>query len=198
MATETQRRTQGERSESTKRLLEKVARSAFGRAGYAGTSAERLAESAGVTSGALYHHYRDKRDLFRAVFHDLERRLADRVLKSARGGRDPWARLELGIAEYLKACAEPEFRRIVLVDGPSVLGWDEWRSADEQYHLRQLAAALANAMRAGQIERRPALPLARVLLGVLTEMGIAAGADRVASESAGFWLLRRMRRPNTR
>ena len=193
MKTKPQRRTQGQRSESTKRLLEKVARSSFGRTGFAGTSAERLAESAGVTSGAVYHHYRDKRDLFRSVFHELERSLADRVLKSARSGRNPWERLELGIAEYLKACAEPEFRQIVLVDGPSVLGWEEWRAADEQYHLRPLAAALTNAMRSGQLEKRPALPLARVLLGVLTETGLTAAADRPASQSATLWMLRRLK-----
>ena len=198
MKATSQRRTQRQRSETSTKALLNAARESFGRNGFAGTSAEGLAKTAGLTSGALYHHYRDKRDLFRAVFHELERTLAERVAKSAMKGRDPWDRLERGIAEYLRACAEPEFRQIVLLDGPSVLGLEEWRVADEQYHLRPLAATLTSAMRAGQIERRPALPLARVLLGLLTEAGLSAGDDRARVAGAGLWVLRRMRATGSR
>lgn len=193
-----QRRTQRERSESSTRALLEAARELFGRNGFADTSAEGLAKAAGLTSGALYHHFRDKRDLFRAVFHELESSLAKRVQASALKAREPWARLERGVAEYLRAAAEPEFRQIVLLDSPSVLGLEEWRAADEMYHLRPLAASLAAAMRAGQLERRPALPLARVLLGLLTEAGLSVADDRAGAESACFWMLRRMRATGSR
>lgn len=193
MSDRLQRRTQGDRSDATKAALLRVARSSFGRKGYAATSAEDVVREAGMTSGALYHHFAGKRDLFRSVFESLEKSLADRVRRAASRGRHPWAGLELGVAEYLEACSENEFRQIVLVDGPSVLGLNEWRDADARHHLRPLAASLAGAMRAGQLERRPALPMARVLLGLLTETGLAAQQDRAAAEEACFWILRRMR-----
>lgn len=170
-----------------------MARSAFGKDGYGATSAEEVAHEAGVTSGALYHHFADKRDLFRAVFHSMEQSLADRVREAASGPRDPWSRLETGVQEYLKACSEPEFRQVVLIDGPSVLGLDEWRNADSEYHLRPLAASLGAAMRAGHLPRRPLLPMGRMILGLLTECGMAARQDRVAAEETCFWMLRRLR-----
>jgi AcrR family transcriptional regulator len=188
------RRTQRERSDVTQAALVNAARDLFASGGYYATPAEEIVRKAGVTSGALYHHFGDKRGLFRAAFDAVERSLAERVRRAALGGKNPWARLERGVTEYLRACAEPEMRQIVLVDGPSVLGWEEWREADAAHHLRPLAATLAAAMHAGLMERRPALPLARVLLGSLTEAGLASTAERNATESATLWVLRRLKR----
>lgn len=189
------RRTQRQRSEATRSALVAAARSLFAEHGYHATPAERVVRLAAVTSGALYHHFDDKRDLFRAAFDAVERSLADRVRVAALGGADPWERLERGVGEYLRACTEPALRQIVLVDGPSVLGWDAWRAADAGHHLRPLASALASTMRAGLIERRPALPLARLLVGALTEAGLAAAVDRDETRDATLWLLRRLRTP---
>jgi AcrR family transcriptional regulator len=186
------RRTQHERSEATRAALVTAARAAFGARGYHATSAGVVVRQAGVTSGALYHHFGDKRGLFRAAFDAVERSLADRVRRAAAGGGDPWMRLERGVREYLRACAEPEIRQILLVDAPSVLGWEEWRALDASYHLRPLAAALAAAMHAKLADRQPVLPLARVLLGALTEAGLAAPGDRGDAEAATLWLLRRL------
>ena len=192
------RRTQRERSDVTQAALVGAARDLFASGGYHATPAEEIVRKAGVTSGALYHHFGDKRGLFRAAFDAVERSLAERVRQAALGGKNPWARLERGVSEYLQACAGREVRQIVLVDGPSVLGWEEWREADAAHHLRPLAATLAAAMRAGLMERRPALPLARVLLGSLTEAGLASTAERSANESAMFWVLRRLKRGSER
>jgi AcrR family transcriptional regulator len=170
-----------------------AARSLFAQHGYHATPAEQVVRRAAVTSGALYHHFADKRDLFRAAFDAVERSLAERVRAEALAGTDPWDRLERGVREYLHACAEPEVRQIVLVDGPSVLGWEAWRAADAEHHLRPLAAALTSAMRAELLARRPALPLARLLVGALTEAGLATAGEREATETATLWLLRRLR-----
>jgi AcrR family transcriptional regulator len=170
----------------------RAARAAFAARGYHATPAELVVREAGLTSGALYHQFLDKRGLFRAVFDSVERSLADRVRAAAAAAGDPWARLEAGVDEYLRACAEPEIRQIVLVDGPSVLGWESWRAADATFHLRPLAAALASAMRAGLVDRRPVLPLARVLLGALTEAGLSPPAERAEAEAATRWLLGRL------
>jgi AcrR family transcriptional regulator len=187
------RRSQRERSETTRTALTAAARELFAEHGYQSTPAGLVAQRAGVTSGALYHHFRDKRDLFRAALEAVERSLAERVSEAARRGHGPWERLERGVAEYLAACTEPQFRRIVLQDGPSVLGWEEWHAIDETYHLRPLAAALSASMRAGLLDSRRPEALARVLLGALTEAGLAAASDPAPREAL-LWLLRRLRR----
>jgi len=188
------RRTQDERSGVTRAALTASARALFAERGFHGAPAELVVRRAGVTSGALYHHFRDKRGLFRAAFEDVERALAEAVALAAGSGRDPWDRLERGVAEYLRACGEPEVRRIVLQDGPSVLGWEEWHALDAAHHLRPLAGALAAAMRVGLMDRRPPEPLARVLLGALTEAGLAAPAGGDGAREAALWLLGRLRR----
>ena len=188
------RRSQRERSDSTRAALTGAATTLFAERGFHGASAELVVRRAGVTSGALYHHFGDKRGLFRAAFEAVEQELAGRVAAAAGAGRDPWQRLELGVAEYLRACAEPEVRRIVLLDGPSVLGWEDWHAIDAAHHLRPLAAALAASMRAGLLERRPPVSLARVLLGALTEAGLAAADGPGGAREAALWLLARLRR----
>src|SRR4030088_672414 len=168
------RRTQRERSDVTRGALVAAAAALFAERGFHGTPAELVVRRAGVTSGALYHHFGDKRGLFRAVFDGAELALAERGAAPARSGNDPGDRLERGVAEYLRACGEPDVRRIVLEDGPSVLGWEEWHTLDAAHHLRPLAASLAGCMRAGLVERHPPVPLAHVLLGALTEAGLGA------------------------
>ena len=187
------RRTQRDRSNATRTALTVAARELFAELGFHGTPAEAVVRRAGVTSGALYHHFRDKTDLFRAAFEAVEVSLAQRVAAQARLGTDAWDRLERGVAEYLQACREPEVRRIVLQDGPSVLGWEEWHSIDAAHHLGPLAASLASAMRARMLERRPPEPLARVLLGALTEAGMAMDRDAAGAQEAALWVLRELR-----
>jgi AcrR family transcriptional regulator len=192
-ATQPRRRTQRQRSEATRSALVVAARSLFADQGFHATPAEQVVHQAAVTSGALYHHFADKRELFRAAFDAVEVSLAERVRAAALTGADPWERLECAVREYLRACSEPEVRQIVLVDGPSVLGWDLWRAADAEHHLRPMAAALSGAMRAGLLARQPARPLARLLLGALTEAGLATAGERDAAEAATVWLLDRLR-----
>jgi len=187
------RRTQRERSDATRTALTVAARELFAELGFHATPAEAVVRRASVTSGALYHHFHDKKDLFRAAFEAVEASLADRVAAEARLGRDAWERLEKGVVEYLRVCRENEVRRIVLQDGPSVLGWEEWHTIDEARHLRPLAASLASAMRAGMLERRPPEPLARVLLGALTEAGLVADGHATAVHEAALWVLRELR-----
>jgi AcrR family transcriptional regulator len=193
--TQSTRRTQRQRSDATRSALVGAARSLFAAQGYHATPAEQVVRKAAVTSGALYHHFADKRALFGAAFEAVESSLADRVRAAALTGADPWERLERGVREYLHASAELEVRQIVLVDGPSVLGWEAWRAADAQHHLRPLAAALLSAMRGRLMARQPALPLARLLVGALTEAGLASAGDRAATEAAAVWLLLRLRTP---
>src|SRR5262249_62178601 len=100
------RRTQRERSDATRTALTVAARELFAQLGFHGTPAEAVVRRAGVTSGALYHHFRDKTDLFRAAFEAVEGSLAPRVAAEARQGTDGWDRLERGGAEVLRARRE--------------------------------------------------------------------------------------------
>src|SRR5579863_7587104 len=123
------RRTQGERTAQTRTALITAARRLFGAEGFVEVGAERITREAGMTRGALYHQFVDKADLFAAVLDQVEAEIADRVAGavSSFDPADTPAILLAGAAAWLDASAEPALQRIVLLDGPSVLGWDRWR-----------------------------------------------------------------------
>jgi AcrR family transcriptional regulator len=171
---------QEERSEATRALLLATAERLFTERGYAGTATEELVAEAGVTRGALYHHFADKRDLFRAVFIALEERIMAKVAGLAASAPDAWSALTAGAHGFLDVCLEPEVQRIALIDSPSVLGWEAWREIDARYSLGLIQAALQAAVDAGAIASQPVEPLSHVLLGALTEAAlfIARSDDR--------------------
>src|SRR6266545_3825520 len=124
-----------ERSEATRAALVAAARPLFAERGFSGVGTEEIVRAAGVTRGALYHQFRDKEDLFAAVFELLESELAQRTAAaaSASGATDPLVELRVGAEAWLDACTEPEIQRIVLLDGPAVLGWERWREIGTRY-----------------------------------------------------------------
>jgi AcrR family transcriptional regulator len=166
------RRTQAERSETTRRALLDAARALFAEHGFVGTGREDIAERAGVTRGALYHHYGSKEQLFRAVVEEIEEELAERVMRAGARSTDPFERLRLGCLAFLDACMDTAVRRIVLLEAPVVLGWDQWRAIDTQYGLALVKHGLEEAMRAGRIARAPIDPLAHMLLGAMNEAAL--------------------------
>jgi AcrR family transcriptional regulator len=179
---------QADRSTATRARLVKAARELFAERPYAEVATEEIVGRARVTRGALYHHFTDKRDLFRTVHEQLEAELVEsigRQLEQA-GGSDPIDALRAGVRSYLDACADPSFARITLVDAPAVLGWEEWRRIDEEHALRLIVLGLEGAMAAGALRRRPVTPLARLLLGAMGEAGLlvanAADADATRAE----------------
>src|SRR5437764_9758645 len=149
------RRTQAERSAATTGELVRTARELFATRGFADTSIDDIVSAAGVTRGALYHHFDSKTDVFRAVFEDLERELAELIQDAARGKRDPWKRIEAGIMAFLDACRQPEVQRIVMLDAPAVLGWDEYREIEHRHTMSLWHHALQSAMDEGKLSRRP-------------------------------------------
>lgn len=164
---------QAERSEATRTELLRVARDMFGERGYEATPIEDVAEAAGVTKGALYHHFASKRDLFQAVFEHLEQELCDTVIVEAlKGGDDVLEGMRLGIAAFLDSAGEGPCRRIVLVEGPSVLGWETWREIDERYGFSIVKNSLEAAMAAGVLRRKPVDPIAHLLLAALSEAAL--------------------------
>src|SRR4051794_23548999 len=174
-----------ERSELTRAALLAAARELFTERGYAVVSTEEVVRRAGVTRGALYHHFRDKQDLFRAVFEALEQEMAERVASAAVSEADPWERQRLATGAFLDNCLDPAVQRIALTDAPSVLGLETWREIEERYGLALVQMALEQLIEAGLIEPQPVAPLAHLMLGAFTEAGllIARAEDRVAARA---------------
>lgn len=168
---------------ATRSHLVAVGRRLFADRGFAGTSTEELVAEAGVTRGALYYHFRDKQDLFRAVFAELEEDVHEQVTAVVMAEAEPWDALVAGCAAFLDASLDPAVQRIALIDAPSVLGWEAWREIGSQHRFGLLALGLQSAMAAGQIEDQPPVPLVHVVLGALNEgaLFIARADDRAAA-----------------
>jgi len=165
------KRTQVERSESTRAALVEAARSLFAERGFTGVGTEEIVRAAGVTRGALYHHFEGKRELFAAVYEQIEAELAQRIAAGALASNasSPLEAMRAGSEMFLAACTEPDVQQIALLDGPSVLGWDRWREIAAEHGLGLIEASLQAAIEAGSIARQPVRPLAHVLMGALDE-----------------------------
>src|SRR5688572_4749884 len=155
------------RSEATRQRLVAAARPMFAERGYAGVGTEEIVQAAGVTRGALYHHFRDKVDLFAAVADAAQAEVAHQITSGAEsdGQVDAMTALYAGVRRFLEACADPAVERILLLDGPAVLGWQAWRNTSDSYGLGLLQHGLQAAMDAGAISPQPVEPLAHVLIG---------------------------------
>ncbi len=184
----TTRRTQADRSAATRSALVAAARRLFAAEGYAEVGTERIVQAAGVTRGALYHQFADKADLFAAVFEEVEAELTQRLaeLMTTAPPDDLRALLLAGADAWLDASMEPEVQRIVLLDGPAVLGWERWREIGLRYGLGLVTGALAAAVDSGAITAQPVEPLAHALIGALDEAAlyVARAPDPAAARAA--------------
>ena len=159
--------TQEERSEATRGKLLAVARKLFRTRGYTRTFIEDIAARAGVTKGAFYHHFPDKKAIFLAVFHETEQALMEASAAGARGP-DAWSQFRAGCRAFLEASIDPGVQRVILRDGPVVLGWEAWREIDARYSLGLIEGALQQAMAEGRVSGS-LKPLAHLLFGALCE-----------------------------
>lgn len=173
-----QRRSQAERSAATRQALLDAGRALFAERGFAGAGQEEIVERAGVTRGALSHHFATKQGLFLAVVHDVQGDVAALIGRAAMEGGDPMEQLRLGCLAFLDAAMDPSVGRIVLLDAPAVLGWQTWREIDAVHGLGLVTEALDAVMDAGLIDRQPVQPLAHLLLAALNEAAmLVANAD---------------------
>jgi AcrR family transcriptional regulator len=189
--------TQAERTEATRGKLIATGRALFAERGFAATSTEDILSASGVSRGALYHHFGSKTDLFRAVFEAVEEDLTNQVTAAALGSgeTDPMSILEAGFASFLDTCRNPEVQRIVMLEGPTVLGWDTWHELDERYAFGTIKFVLALAVESGRIEPDAVDPLSHLLLGAIMQAGMVVaraddpGAAKVAMTSSWHRLL---------
>jgi AcrR family transcriptional regulator len=164
--------TKAEQADATRAALSAAARQLFTERGYAATSTTEIVERAGVTRGALYHHFAAKEELFRAVFEQLEGEVTKHVTEEALTSADPLEQLRRGSRAYLEACIDPAVQRVVLLEGPSVLGWETWQEIEQRYGYGLVVAGVEAVIGAGLIPAQPVEPLAHVLFGALTEAGM--------------------------
>ncbi|RFS87107.1 TetR/AcrR family transcriptional regulator [Actinomadura spongiicola] len=165
--------------ERTRELLLRESRRLFATRGYGEVSLAEIVGAAGVTKGALYHLFQGKADLFRAVLEQVQQEVARTVAHTADGEDDPWTRFTAGCRAFLTASTAPDVQRIMLVDGPAVLGWNEWRAMDESGSAHHLADALGELIAEGVIGAQPVAPLTHLLSGAMNEaaLWLAASGD---------------------
>jgi AcrR family transcriptional regulator len=184
MAAKSQPR-RAEHSSDTRTALVVSARRLFAAQGYDGTGTEQIVADARVTRGALYHHFRDKADLFRAVMAEAAGSVAQRLIDEqlASEAPSPLAEIQAGISAYLDVCVGGDFQRIVLVDGPRVLGSDAWDELVERYGRGILEEWLDRCVEAGDLQPVPVRALARLLIAMLTEASLAIARSSAPAET---------------
>jgi AcrR family transcriptional regulator len=189
------RRKQAERAAETREALIGAARPLFAAHGFAEVALETIVRAAGVTRGALYHHFADKTELFAAVFERVEGELAARMVAAIGAERqsDPLEVMRLGAAFWLDACSDPEVQRIVLVDAPAVLGWTRWTEIGNRYNIGLVQDLLTNAIETGRIPHQPVEVTALTMLGAMREATLyiaRAPEDEQARQDAGAVMTR--------
>jgi AcrR family transcriptional regulator len=177
---------QEQRSRATREKLLSAAHALFAQRGYAAVGTEEIVRAAGVTRGALYHQFRDKEQLFEAVFEQVEAQTTQRIAEGAlAAATDPLAALRAGSHAFLAVCAEPDVERIILLDAPAVLGWERWREIGFRHGLGLVVGVLQAGIDAGAIAPQPITPLAHLLLGALDEgaLYVARAQDPATARS---------------
>lgn len=136
-------------------------------------AAEELVQAAGLSRGALYHHFGGKPGLFEAVFEEEEDRAARTVLTATAARTDPWDQAMAGVEAFFDVCTDREYRELVLLQGPIALGWRRWRELDQRYLGGLLAAGVRALLDADAIQDHPSELLTAGIYGCLTELSLA-------------------------
>lgn len=171
------RRTNAERTAETKASLIAAARKLFAANGYAATSTEEILEAADVTRGALYHHYKEKAELFADVCTQMHGEAVAAIMEAVNASRDPFAALERGSEAWIDYMARPDARRILVIEALTVLGWERWNAMDAA-GFASLTDGLREAMAAGKLKEMPAEELAVLLNGAMNFGVMWAGHGR--------------------
>jgi AcrR family transcriptional regulator len=173
-------------SASTRRALVDVAEQLFAEHGYAAASLDAIVAGADVTKGALYHHYSGKQALFEAVFSKVESAGAEQIQAALRGHRDPWEKAVAGLRAFLDVVRQPSYSRIVVQDGPSVLGYERYREQEERSTFAYVLDIVRAVLGAGdwQVDEEMEHTFARIFFGAMSSAGTAVStADDADTEA---------------
>ncbi|MCM6775371.1 TetR/AcrR family transcriptional regulator [Nocardia sp. CDC159] len=179
-------------AESTREALLQTGREMFLERGYPAVAAEDLVRAAGLSRGALYHHFGGKQGLFEAVFEEQEQRAVRRITAATADHDDPWQQFLAALDAALDICAERDYRELVFLQGPLALGWSRWRELDQRYFGGLLAARIRTLLASGLIQNHPAELLAAAVDGCITELclRVAESEDIPAARRDAGRLLR--------
>lgn len=182
------RRTAEEAAATRRRLLDE-GRRLFVADGFDRVTAADLAAAAGVTRGALHHHFGDKRGLFEAIYAEtlaeFDAEVTEAGTRAAQETGELWPALVAGIERYFELCLDPAYNRVLLIEGPIALGWERWDEMDREFSLPQLTGILELLVATGDIAELPIVPTAEVMVGALNQVGrrIALSPDPPATRA---------------
>lgn len=177
MSSPTEQSRRVEYSESTRAALVESAIELFTARGYADASLDEIAGNARVTKGALYHHFAGKRALFETAFAEVEEGVVARLSEAMPGAGDPWDEVRAGLDGFVRVCLEERFQRVVVQEGPVVLGYQRWYELGERYSFGLVRGGIARLVETGELDAAvPVDVLSRVVFG-----GLAAGAATIAA-----------------
>ena len=163
-------------SASTKRALVDVATELFTEQGYAGTSLDAIVAGARVTKGALYHHFSGKQALFEAVFEQVEAEASRTISKAVRTTKDPWEKAVTGLREFLMVVQQPAYRRVVIQEGPVVLGYERYREQEERSTFGIVQEIVASVLASYDLEPSMVETFSRVFFGAMSAAGSAVSS----------------------
>ena len=160
-------------SASTKRALIDIAEGLFAENGYASTSLDAVVSGARVTKGALYHHFSGKQALFESVFERVEQEASKKIQKALRSQRDPWEKAQVGLRAFLDVVQQARYRRIVIQDGPAVLGYERYREQEERSTFANVVEIVRATLAAGHWDLDDDMleTFARIFFGALSSAG---------------------------
>ena len=175
------------RGEATRGQLIAIATRIFAERGYEDTSIETVLREAGVSRGSLYHHFPSKEALFEAVAEEVETSVGAQTVTAASGAQGSVEALRAGFLAWIRLAGDPVVRRILLIDGPSVLGWERWRAMEEQHALGLIRAVLQIIADEGRVRPELVGTLSHVLLASVNEVAllVARSDDKEAAMQAG-------------
>jgi len=168
---------------ATRARIIREARAVFGAKGFDAASLAEIVEQAQVTTGAIYHHFGDKKALFLAVAESVEEEIMAGTRQASAAEAEPWDKLTAGVDAMLEICAAPDVLRIVFIDAATVIGPAAWREIELRYAFGTMHRALERLMGLGIVRAGSPDLLASILLGVLVEAarGIARAKDKDAA-----------------
>ncbi|MGV0634611.1 TetR/AcrR family transcriptional regulator [Mycolicibacillus trivialis] len=169
--------------ENTRQTLLDTGARLFAQREYTDLAAEELVRAAGLTRGALYHHFDGKKGLFEAVVDRLEQTAAERIRTAVESTADPLERVHRGLEAFLDICMEPVYRHVVLLQAPIALGWRRWREIDQRHLNGLLVEAARNLCDAGIVSGHPPELVASAFYGSLTEMSMIVAESSHAEEA---------------
>ena len=179
---------QEERKAATRSAVLKAAWQLFGQNGYTATSVDDIAAKAGVAKGAFYHHFPTKAALFEAVLEGVSARILAQVMEASSGSKTFWSAIDAGNHAFFMACTDRKTARILLHDGPAVLGWSRWREIDQRNFGGLLRQAFASAAKSGIVFAHDPDKMTRLVTGAVTEIVVHASEHEHLAKSAGEYV----------